>query len=801
MGKLFSIDIDESIFNVLAQYILSKYSEKEISALKIILPHKRDVTALLGAFTIGKCMILPEITSLEHIDEEELMQNSDRVQVLTPENETLLLIEFILKWNKENNDNYPIDLAYSIAPLLNISEPIKHLEKIENFIELLINTWGSTLKNLGMVSRLEHTRYYINNIILSLRDTQHIIFVGIEKNEIHQSLIKAIYNLPYGIVILPNLNFKISEKNWQSLHKKHYQYIIKNLLDDMNISRDEITHLGKQSDKIIDYIFDTTSQLNVQKCVHNHIEIITCHSVEEEAESIASIIKNKGYDNVSLLIDNPLLAIRITCLLKQYDITNYSYITLLLYSIELLTSNWNSVALLSLLKHHLIEFRYTQEKYFEILTEFEIEILRNFNINGFKNIIDTINKHKKIKYQKDILIILNRLQTILDPLLHMVNRPIFEIVTTHLQCFSCLPCIGIITDFVNACKNTKIKCSLELYSKILNLFFQKHFVSTSTIENNFSLYKTKVMVFADLNCLQEEQNYFLYNLFCANKVYIVRLSNQRKSLLLKRIEIFYKEKTYNYKNIVTNIMPCTQPIPKPGVQVRMEKMQLISCSALEKLIRNPYTFYIEYILNIRKLKDLNAKLSKLEFSTIMHKIFEKHSFDISQEECLSNFSSMWWIRLQKIIQSFIKTSNTRSQHIETEKSFSLKISKEISLVIKCDRIEHLADNNLAIIDYKLGIPPSQSEVMPIQLILQALAVESSTKKKISELAYWKCDYDQAKIVPLIGYREKMQEFQDILPQFLSHYLSADTPFTASPYLDKFLRFNDYTHLERIKEWL
>lgn len=73
--------------------------------------------------------------------------------------------------------------------------------------------------------------------------------------------------------------------------------------------------------------------------------------------------------------------------------------------------------------------------------------------------------------------------------------------------------------------------------------------------------------------------------------------------------------------------------------------------------------------------------------------------------------------------------------------------------------------------------------------------------EVLELAYWKFDYDKIKITSLQNYKEKMQEFQNDLPDFLSTYLSSITPFIASPYLDRFLRFNSYKHLERVGEWL
>ncbi|WP_264736223.1 WPE palindromic element domain-containing protein [Wolbachia endosymbiont (group A) of Rhinocyllus conicus] len=948
MGRVFTVNVDESFFNVLVQHIFSEYEREKIPEIKIILPCKRDVIALLSAFknyNAKKCIILPEIVSLENIDEEDLILNLDRVKVINPTKRTLLLIQFILEWNRKNNDNFPIDLAYSLPSLLDKIQSTQttdcyqfdeHSKKIENFISLLIESWNKILKDLGVVDILEHKSDYINNMIISLQKDQHIIFVGIGKDK---SLIKAIYDLPFGKIILPNLNLKIKEKDWQSLDKKHYQYCLKDLLDYLKVDRRDVSFLPEacspvprhwdpenltlnertrwlcnrnwipvsstgmtpsttqitcklqcsytknqragitgSPEEYLDYIFDTTADLSKVSNGHiGNIEVITCDSREEEAQVTSLIIENEGYENVSLVVFDKLLAARIACLSRQHSAIpeNYPYITLLLYSIEVLTSNWSSVSLLSLLKHRLVTFDYTQEEYSQILSEFEIEILRNFSTNGLKDIIDAINTYKKLKHKEDILLIINRLEAILNLLLNSINCPISDVVVTHLQCINVLSGINFselnseignfTCNFLNACEGIEIKCSLELYSQILTLFLEKEFFSVANDLNKFSLYHNKVVILAGFNeapsfqspllnaltrekfnlpSAQEEQGYFFYtlhNLFCASKVYITRSLSHRKPILLQRLEILLKEGKQPYRdwlrilNMPECTVPCAQPMPKPQTEVRKEKMQVMSCSAIEKLIRNPYSFYVEYILGLKQLRDLNFKPSILEFGTMVHNILARYlrnkkspmsiarkAFSTSQ----FNFSNMWWVRLQKIIQSFVEFDETRSNHIELEKSFSCPIfhipardagscdqyetagmtnrPQEILLTARCDRVEYLPSRQVAIIDYKLGSPPSNEEVMSgffPQLILQALAVEHITKREVSELAYWKLDYDKIKVISIQNYRYKMQELKNDLPGFLSNYLSNSTPFIASPYFDKFLRFNSYKQLERVGEWL
>ncbi len=628
----------------------------------------------------------------------------------------------------------------------------------------------------------------------------------------------------------------------------------------------------------LDYVFDTTADLSKVSSGHiGNIEVITCDSREEEAQVTSLIIENEGYENVSLVVFDKLLAARIACLSRQHSAIpeNYPYITLLLYSIEVLTSNWSSVALLSLLKHRLVTFGYTQEEYSRILSEFEIEILRNFSTNGLSDIINAINAHKKLKHKEDILLIISKLEIIFNPLLNIINCPISDVVATHLQCINVLSGINFselnseignfTCNFLNACEGIEIKCSLELYSQILTLFLEKEFFSVASDLNKFSLYHNKVVILAGFNeapsfqspllnaltrekfnlpSAQEEQGYFFYtlhNLFCASKVYITRSLSHRKPILLQRLEILLKEGKQPYRDWLSVLntpectVPCTQPMPKPQTEVRKEKMQAMSCSAIEKLIRNPYSFYVEYILGLKQLRDLNFKPSILEFSTMVHNILarylrnKKSPMSIAREAFSTsqfNFSNMWWVRLQKIIQSFVEFYETRSNYVELEKNFSCPIfhipardtgscdqyetawmtnrPQEILLTARCDRVEYLPSGQVAIIDYKLGSPPSNEEVMSgffPQLILQALAVEYVTGREVSELAYWKLDYDKIKVISLRDYRQKMQEFQNDLPDFLSNYLSNSTPFIASPYFDKFLRFNSYKQLERVGEWL
>ncbi len=110
MGRIFTVSVDESFFDTLVQHIFSEYEKEKISKIKIILPCKSDVIAMLSAFKnydAKKCIILPEIVSLENIDEKDLILNLDRIKFIKPTKRILLLIQFILEWNKKITTIFP----------------------------------------------------------------------------------------------------------------------------------------------------------------------------------------------------------------------------------------------------------------------------------------------------------------------------------------------------------------------------------------------------------------------------------------------------------------------------------------------------------------------------------------------------------------------------------------------------------------------------------------------------------------------------------------------------------------------
>ncbi|WP_333023272.1 PD-(D/E)XK nuclease family protein [Wolbachia endosymbiont of Pentidionis agamae] len=808
------------------------------------MPSQKNALALTDAlknYSI-KATFSPKILALEDIGEEKSSK------VINPITRTLLFMQFILKCNEKNKENLPLTISYEIASLLDKIDYNHVLEivyntnyidnKDENFSILAIKTLCNTLKDLSMLDIPEYKNNCINDLTCSWKkNNEKIILFGAEHSITYKTIAQAVHNLPFGTIILPNLNLEISEENWQSIDKNHYQYYLKELINFLGKSRKDIRYLGNATtNKIIDYIFDTTSSLSSID-TGNNIEIITCNSREEEAQVISLITKNEEY--VSLFVSDELLAIR------TQQKMQYSYITFLLCTIKVITSGWESIALLSLLKHPFLNLGYTRDRHRKIVSEFEIQV-RKFNIS---KVLDIENAVNDCINKEDILVIFKALKDILNPL-DNINCSIHEIASTHLKCIYALSNINFVNsdnevckfmlDFTNACKNIQIVGSLDLYNEILTLFLKKEFFSPKSDLTKFD--PSRVIILANFNegsyppsfqnslCsseirkkfnlpnTQEEYGYFmyhLYNLFHADKIYI---TNQlgKKPIILKRLETLIQNKPQPYKEWLKCLstpkytVPSTKPQPKPKIDVREKVMEKLSFTKITKLMRDPYAFYAEYILNIKKLKDLNRKPSILEFGTLVHKIFQEYCHKNNDESlssilekklsaCDFYFSNLWLARLNKTMQNFIMLHHTRKKncsYIEVEQTFSFRILEKILLSAKCDRVEHLLNDKIAVIDYKLG---STSETM--QLLVQGTAVQNTVGKEILDLEYWKFDYGQINIVQIKFCEKEIQKLKDNLSEIVLHYLNESTPFTVSPNLEKFLKFNDYKHLERIEEWL
>lgn len=186
----------------------------------------------------------------------------------------------------------------------------------------------------------------------------------------------------------------------------------------------------------------------------------------------------------------------------------------------------------------------------------------------------------------------------------------------------------------------------------------------------------------------------------------------------------------------------------------------ISATSLEKLMKNPYIYSLEYNLHLKYLRKFfndKAKLpSNRDFGIIIHNILNQVSKEITYKESYDNFRAIFQSVTQSLvverygnridyimtcwqgkfnnIMNFIYNYNRElydkhnyELHTETEKSIAVNIKiadKNVKLHAFADRLDH-TPKLLYISDYKTGQLPSKQDIVTgkkPQLNLEALII-------------------------------------------------------------------------------
>ncbi len=280
-----------------------------------------------------------------------------------------------------------------------------------------------------------------------------------------------------------------------------------------------------------------------------------------------------------------------------------------------------------------------------------------------------------------------------------------------------------------------------------------------------------------------------------------------------------------------------RPAPCPPVEARPTAL---SVTAIEKWMRDPYSIYARYILRLRKLDLLEDKADAALRGEIIHTALEefltRHPKDLPtdaldillsigetlmqekiQDKKLYGF---WKPRFDNLAAWFIdheRTWRQNARNILTEKQGEITLGNGFVLRAKADRIDMHNDGSTAIIDYKTGSVPSNTEVlsgMSPQMPLEGLIVHEGGFSSYGcghvqpqYLGFWKMtgageagkeieikisDYDAF----LVDTEKGITGLIDIFNTVETPYYSLPRPTKAPPEA-----WQDYAHLARVQEWV
>lgn len=278
-----------------------------------------------------------------------------------------------------------------------------------------------------------------------------------------------------------------------------------------------------------------------------------------------------------------------------------------------------------------------------------------------------------------------------------------------------------------------------------------------------------------------------------------------------------------------------QPAPAPD---RRFRKQAISASQLDTLLADPFAWYAQAILGLRKLDALDSAPTSMWRGTLVHDLLERwlkedgHDLGNLLARAEARFAepdigpllrAIWAPRLFAALQWAGETiiaqrADGRVPLVAAAETRAAVEIDGISLSGKADRIDRLADGTLAIVDYKSGGKVSKVAVnagFTLQLALLGLIAEhggwAAAHGRVSRFEYWRLNKSASgdgfgwietpfytrppKGVQADSYIDLARERL----RFAAQWLTGDAPFTAKLH-PEYAPYADYDQLMRLEEW-
>ena len=275
-----------------------------------------------------------------------------------------------------------------------------------------------------------------------------------------------------------------------------------------------------------------------------------------------------------------------------------------------------------------------------------------------------------------------------------------------------------------------------------------------------------------------------------------------------------------------------RPAPVPPANARLERL---SVTQVERLIRDPYAVYAAKILELKRLDPLGREPDALIRGIALHAVVERFVktwpdvlpddaraalLDVAEEVLRDEVpwpavQRIWLARLARIAGWFVQGEADRRKRgtvLKQEVDGQRQIPElGFTLTAKADRIDQDRDGGLVIYDYKSGAPPSADEIKYFKKQLQleaAIAVDGG---------FDGIEAGEPSVLEYIGLSGKsMSAAGDVQPEatslaeanavwaeltdLITAYADPDKGFPSRPRMQKMAFAYEFDHLARKGEW-
>jgi len=287
------------------------------------------------------------------------------------------------------------------------------------------------------------------------------------------------------------------------------------------------------------------------------------------------------------------------------------------------------------------------------------------------------------------------------------------------------------------------------------------------------------------------------------------------------------------------VRPCARPAPSPPAESRPRE---ISVTEVADLMADPYGFYARRVLRLMPLEPLDAEVGASDYGQLVHAAMAgwtrrledapggwpglataRHWFGEAAEEALAEAAArpgllaFWRPRLRRI-GDFVTAQEEAAQaehrirrrHAEVKGQLGIA-GGEVTLKVRADRIDEVADGTLVILDYKTGTPPSAKEVtdgrapqMPLEAaIATAGGFEKVPPHPVSAMAHWRLTGGSTpgEVRPVKGDPGTLAaDALDNTEELVRGFLLGHRRFIARPHPRRRPQRTDHDHLARVAEW-
>jgi len=908
----------------------------QLSQMEVFLPTRRACLEVERGFLHqgkGKCLLLPKLSPLGDLDEDEEVLSSPQDDlglrpVIPPFKRLGLLTKLIEDYTKKTGlpSSVPLSLklAKSLVKIMDQaaiedvpweglaqlvpSEFASHWQLTLDFLEIITTHWPKILEEQGFVEPYGRHHQLIDAIITRWENSppQHPIIAAGSTGTMPATakLLQKIVRLPQGMVILPGLDTSLKEEEIKNLSLCHPQYALTYFLKGMNLQPSDVPlwfGLEGQEEKgrmrarlfaeAMRPIF-TPLDPRPEEALEG-VSMVPCGTPQEEALAIAILLRQQlevPHQRIALITSDLKLAERVTWELKRWNIEidsssgqalahTPSGIFLKLCA-EFAVVPEDQVALLSLLKHPLFCMGKPRGALRTEIRQFEKNVLRGKSFTT-------------PSWLHEFLDIVRPLTEIVEAAFEIILRihgEVAERLSTDKEIWKGVQGDALLR-FMEELKKASPDfppMTLKDYSFLLEEFFQgqrlrfrpqKHPRLSILGPIEARLFHADVMILGGLNegswppeiamdpwlnrPMRKEMGFPLLErrvglsahdfgqAFSSAKVYLTRaLKVDGTPTLacrwLERLEVYLKALGMTLPEELRVLewraqldqpkgeIKMDPPLPSPPVKVRPRRL---SVTQIETWMRDPYALYSRFVLGLIPMDPLNVQIEASDRGILLHKALEQF-FKICPDpyhrkaldvllvigktlfEPYTNDSSVrlfWWPRFCHLARWFIdyerQTRIPRTQTFtEVKGSFTFSTALgSFECTAKADRIDVLPDGRLRIVDYKVGVPPTDTDVMfgfSPQLPLEgAIALqrgfEGISSGEIESLQYWwiKGDVKGGIVKPLPGDPKDLSlKALAGLERMVALFENETTPYPARPYPAKALKYNDYAHFERLQEW-